>query len=124
MAAAVAVTLAGAPTAAHHSFAAHYFEDQTVVVEGEVVEFQYRSPHALLIVEALDAGGELRRYTAEWSNPNRLARAGVTVESLRAGEHVIVTGSPGRVAADDPIHLKQLERPADGWRWPAGRRRR
>ena len=40
----VVVGVAGVPLFAHHSFAATYFEDKTITVEGELVEFEYRAP--------------------------------------------------------------------------------
>ena len=41
---------------------------------------------------------------------------------LKPGDYVIVTGSPGRKAAERRIHLKGLHRPSDGWRWPQAQR--
>jgi hypothetical protein len=123
----VAVLLMGIPVAAHHSFAAYYFEDQSITIEGEVVEFDYRAPHAWLYLMAPDARGELRRFSAEWANPRRLTGDGVTRDRLRPGDRVIITGSPGRTASEYKIHLKSIRRPADGWQWgmrrPGARRR-
>ncbi len=31
---------------AHHSFAATYFEDKTVTIEGNLKQFLYRNPHS------------------------------------------------------------------------------
>src|SRR4051794_8388051 len=31
---------------AHHSFPSYYFEEQMVTVMGELIEFDYRAPHA------------------------------------------------------------------------------
>jgi hypothetical protein len=118
-----AVVLA-APLSAHHSFAAYYFEEQSVTITGEVVEFDYRSPHAWLHVAAPDPSGQMRRYAAEWANPNRLGQQGVTRETLRPGDRVVVTGSPGRTASEFKLHLKGITRPADGWQWRGGRNRR
>jgi hydrogenase maturation factor len=64
-----------------------------------------------------DDRNSAQRYSAEWANPNRLSRDGITKDTLKAGDHVIVTGSPGRNASENKIHLKQIERPADGWKW-------
>ena len=114
---------AGAPLFAHHSFAAYYFEEQSVTITGDVVEFDYRSPHAWLHVAAPDPSGQMRRYAAEWANPNRLGQQGVTKDTLRPGDRVVVTGSPGRNAGEYKLHLKGIQRPADGWRW-RGRNRR
>ncbi len=117
------LALLGAPSASgHHSFAAFYFEDQTVSIEGELVEFEYRAPHAWVHLMAIDPQGQAQKYSAEWANPNRLSRDGVTKDTLKPGDRVILTGSPGRNAAEYRLHLKGIERPADGWSWK-GRRR-
>ena len=121
---ALVLVLASAPlVSGHHSFAAHYFEEQSVTVRGTLVEFEYRAPHAWVHMSVTDDGGATQQYSAEWSNPNRLSRDGITKETLRAGDHVIVTGAPGRNASENRIHLKRIERPADGWKWSGGRRR-
>jgi exonuclease VII large subunit len=118
----VLVLLGGLPAYGHHSFAAFYFEDQTISVEGELIEFDYRAPHALVYFTAPDAQGQMRKYSAEWSNPNRLGRDGITKETLKPGDRVVVTGSPGRNAGEYKVHLKGIERPSDGWSWRQGRR--
>ncbi len=120
----VAIASGLASTAyAHHSFAAYYFENQSVSIEGDVVEFVYTAPHAWVHVMAPDANGQVQRFAAEWSNPTRLARDQITKETLRPGDRVIITGSPGRTASEYKLHLKRIERPIDGWTWSGGRRR-
>jgi hypothetical protein len=114
----------GIPLAAHHSFSAYYFEDQSVTIRGDLVEFEYRSPHAWVHVNAPDAAGQTRRYSAEWANPNRLGRQGITKDTLRPGDRLVVIGSPGRNPSEYKLHLKGIERPADGWTWRGGRNRR
>jgi hypothetical protein len=120
--------LAAGGAHAHHSFSAYYFEEQTVTIEGTVDVFEYRAPHAWLHVLAPDADSQMQRFSAEWANPQRLARDGVTVDRLKPGDVVRVTGSPGRTASERKIHLKRIERPADGWVWGGtgrpGQRRR
>jgi len=113
----ITALLVSAPLAAHHSFAAYYFEDQSVTVEGEVVEFDYRAPHAWVYLMAPDATGRLQRFSAEWANPRRLTGDGITRDKIKAGDRVIITGSPGRTPTDYKVHLKQIRRPADGWEW-------
>jgi hypothetical protein len=110
------------PAVAHHSFSAYYFEEQSITLEGVVQEFQYRSPHAILIFTAPDANGRTQTFAAEWSNPRRLSGQGITASTLKPGDVVIVTGSPGRTASEYKVHLKGIRRPADGWNW-LGRRR-
>ena len=115
---ALGVALAVAAVAdAHHSFPAYYFEDQTVTIEGSVVEFDFRAPHTWLHVLAPDTDGQAQRFSAEWANPQRLARDGVTADRIKPGDVVRITGSPGRTPSERKMHLKRIERPADGWAW-------
>jgi hypothetical protein len=119
----VALILAGGAATAHHSFATYYFEERSVSIEGDVVEFAYSAPHAWVHLTASDATGVSRRFAAEWANPTRLARDGITADSIKLGDRVIITGSPGRNPAEYKIHLKAIERPADGWKWRQARRK-
>lgn len=122
MSLAVATLIAAGPVSAHHSFSAYYFEDQSVTLQGVIQEFQLRSPHATLIFTSPDGEGRPQTYSAEWGSPRRLNRNGVTKDTLKPGDEVVVTGSPGRVASEYKVHLKAIRRPADGWAW-SGRRR-
>ena len=113
----VLLLLGALPASSHHSFAAFYFEDQSVSIEGELVEFEYRAPHAWVHLLALDPQGHEQSYSAEWANPNRLSREGITKDTLKPGDRVIISGSPGRNTAERRLHVKAIERPADGWSW-------
>lgn len=106
----------------HHSFAAYYFEDQSIQIEGEIVEVQFKAPHTWVHVNTRDASGSERRYAAEWANPSRLERDGMTKDTLKVSDVVRIWGSPSRDPQDGRIHLKRIVRPSDGWEWQ-GRRR-
>jgi hypothetical protein len=106
------------PAHGHHSFAAVYFEAESVTIEGDVVEFVYRAPHAWLYVMAPDSKGRVQRYGAEWANPARLERDGVAKDTFQSGDRVSITGSPGRDERARQIHLKQVTRLSRGpWTW-------
>ncbi|HXP87555.1 MAG TPA: DUF6152 family protein [Bryobacteraceae bacterium] len=102
---------------AHHSFAATYFEDKRVTIEGELVQFLYRNPHSFVHVEVKDANGEMVRWAVEWGAGGQLGRQGVTRETLKPGDHVIVVGNPGRNPEDHRLRMVNVTRPADGWKW-------
>jgi len=119
-----AMTVAALTLSAHHSFSAYYFEEQSVTISGEVKEFQFRNPHAILMVNAADEGGTMRTYAAEFAGPSRLAGQGVTKDTIKPGDMVVVIGSPGRNPSEYKIHLKSVQRPSDGWSWGGGRGRR
>jgi hypothetical protein len=118
------VAIGGVPAVAHHSFAAEYFEEQSVSIEGELVQFEYRSPHSWVHVMVRDESGAGQQFSAEWASPTRLTQRGVTAETLRPGDRLVITGSPGRNPADRRIHLKSIMRPADGWAWSGPRTQR
>jgi hypothetical protein len=102
---------------AHHSFAATYFEDKTQTIEGTIVQFMFRNPHSFVHVEAPDDNGQMQRWAVEWAATAQLKEAGVSYESLKPGDHVIVTGNPGRNPADHRVRMQSVERPKDGWKW-------
>ena len=120
----IGVILTGASVSAHHSFAADFLESQSISIDGDVREFQFRNPHAILLVDARDTDGHVQTYAAEWAGAGRLGRMGVDSVTLKPGDRVIVTGSPGRNSSEHRIHLKHIQRPADGWAWRMERGRR
>jgi Family of unknown function (DUF6152) len=121
---ALGIMIVGARADAHHSFSAQYFEDKIISIEGEIIEFRYVSPHAWVDISGRGADGVQRSYAAEWASPARLSRQRIYKDSLRPGDRVIVTGSPSRETSTYKLHLKTIERPADGWRWAIQRDRR
>ena len=108
----------GAQAFAHHSFAATYLENEEVSVEGELVQFIYRNPHSFVQVTVPDPQTkEIVRWAIEWGGNGQLARAGITAVTLKAGDHVVITGNPGRNPEDHRIRMRTIVRPKDGWRW-------
>ena len=102
---------------AHHSFAATYFEDKTAKIEGKIVQFLFRNPHSFLHVEAPDENGEMQQWVIEWGGAGALQGQGVTRDTLKVGDTVVVTGNPGRDPADHRIRMSTLKRTADGFTW-------
>ena len=106
----------GTPTLAHHSFAATYMEDQSVTIEGEIVQFLLRNPHSFVHVMVKGEDGSVNRYVVEWGSPSQLSGK-VSRDTLKPGDHVIITGNPGRNATDNRVRLLTFKRPKDGWSW-------
>jgi len=105
------------PAYAHHSFAATYFEDKSQTVEGNLVQFLMRNPHSFVHIEGPDSKGVMQRWAVEWAGGLQLNREGVSRDTLKAGDHVVITGNPGRNADDHRLRMRSIERPKDGWKW-------
>jgi hypothetical protein len=109
--------LSGGSAYAHHSFAATYHEDQTIKIEGTMVQFQFRNPHSFVQVDAPDQTGKMQRWGIEWGGAGQLGGQGVNRYTLKAGDKVIITGNPGRTPEDHRIRMVTLKRTSDGFGW-------
>lgn len=113
---AIAVVAPPREALAHHSFAATYLEDQSVTIEGDLVQFLLRNPHSFVHVMVKEPDGSVQRYVVEWGSPAQLA-ARVTRDTLKPGDRVVITGNPGRNAGDRRVRLLTVKRSSDGWSW-------
>jgi Family of unknown function (DUF6152) len=105
------------PAQAHHSFAAMYRAEETIEVEGQIVQFLFRNPHSFVHIMAPDGHGGLTRWTIEWSAASALNTGGLQADTLKRGDVIVVTGTPGRNPDDHRIRLKTLHRLSDGFGW-------
>ncbi|NOT25072.1 MAG: hypothetical protein HOP16_03115 [Acidobacteria bacterium] len=106
--------LLGAFTAeAHHSISGMYDTRRNVRIEGVVTQWDFINPHAFLTVEAVESG-RAQQWRIELDDRGELSEIGMTAQTLRSGDRVIVTGSPSHREANR-IYLGRLDRPADGY---------
>ena len=103
----------------HHSLAATYDESRDMTLDGKIVQFLLRNPHSYLHVEAPNENGELARWSLEWRGAGGLNRDGITRETLRVGDEVVVTIHPSRTVNDTRGVLNTLHRKSDGFGWGA-----
>jgi hypothetical protein len=106
-----------AQASAHHSFPGTYLEDRQLTVEGELVHFLFRNPHSFVHVVTLDSRKQPQRWVVEWIGSGMLEEQGVTPRTLKPGDRVVITGSPGSRMADHALRMRSIFRPRDGWRW-------
>ena len=111
---AAAIALMGAAAHAHHSIASIYDVSQRVSIEGIVVQFQFVHPHPLLLIDVRDGAGKAQPWRLEMDNLNELAEVGVTRDTLKPGDRVVVSGSPNRKQPQS-LYLRRLDRSADGF---------
>ena len=112
-----ALTLALSQVAvAHHSTT--YYSLDPKVVQGTVVEFRWRNPHAVVVWDAKDESGKTVRWAGELSSVTTLMGDGLTKDSLKPGDEVIFSIRPSK--AGTPAAVIQSMKKTDGtWvlRW-------
>ena len=112
-----AFLIGGSAAWAHHSYGATYNSKKEIKLEGKLVQFVYRNPHSFVHMTAPDDTGAMQRWAVEWSGTSQLANSGVTRESLKVGDAVVVTARPSRVSSEYRALMLRLVRPSDGFSW-------
>jgi hypothetical protein len=102
---------------AHHSFQASYDTEAVQEIKGKLVQLNFRNPHSSVMVMAPDADGVMQRWGVEWGGASALTRQGLTRDSFKVGDEVVVTGQPGREASDHRLRMLSIVRPSDGFGW-------
>ena len=90
---AASLTVGSLPLSAHHG-TAEYDNTKTISLQGTVTALQYLNPHALILFTVKDDKGQTAEWTAELQSPNLLSRRGWSRSTLKAGDHVVITGHP------------------------------
>jgi hypothetical protein len=101
---------------AHHSIAGVYDGSRQVTLDGSVAQFHYVNPHPFVTIDVKNAGGTTEQWKCEMDNRHELADVGMTAETLKQGDRVVVIGSPAR-AQSQSLYIRRLDRPADGFRY-------
>ena len=114
---AVAALVTGSAAYAHHSYAATYDVKKEVKLEGKLVQFVYRNPHSFVHIQAPDQSGVQQRWAIEWAGTAQLGTQGVTRETLKVGDEIVVVGRPSRVPGEYRVLMLSLKRPVDGFAW-------
>ena len=78
---------------AHHA-ATMFDRDQVIELSGEIVEFQWTSPHVWIQINVENESGNVVEWSVEGSVPNRLYRAGWRPTTFEPGDRVTIHASP------------------------------
>lgn len=86
------------PTFAHHGTAA--YDTKTIVtVKGTMTDFRFINPHVQLYFDVKNDRGEVEKWQAELTAPNKLTRAGWSKHTLNSGDSITASGY---VSKNDP----------------------
>ena len=114
-AALLVLTLAAStPAQAHHSLIG-YDQAKVVRLTGVVFGFHFTQPHPFLIIESQEPGAT-GRWRLEMDNLHELTDIGLSRDSFKRGEKVLVSGNPDRHGARE-MYLRRLDRPSDNLRY-------
>jgi hypothetical protein len=93
-AAAVAViALSPLPMLAHHAFAAEFDEKKPVkFLDATVTKVMLINPHSWIYVDVKQPDGTVENWAVEAGSPNILLRRGITKDTLKAGDKIVVDG--------------------------------
>jgi hypothetical protein len=109
--------LSASTASAHHSFQASYDTDAVQEIKGKLVQLNFRNPHSSVMVMAPDANGVMQRWGVEWGGASALTRQGLTRDSFKPGDEVVITGQPGREESDHRLRMLTIIRSSDGFGW-------
>lgn len=113
---ALVASCASLPASAHHSIAAVYDSSRPRTLEGVVTQFAFIHPHPFIVLEVREGAAPPQSWRLEMDNRFELAEIGVTAETFKAGDRIIVSGSPGRVQPLT-LYIRRLDRPRDGFEY-------
>ena len=108
LAAAVAV-----PVIAHHSSAPFYDPTKTVEVTGVVTKLHIKNPHSFLYLDVTDKGQKVE-WQVEMGTGAQLSRNNLTVETLKPGTEIKVSGQPSRAEGSHGMCCIKTLMKADG----------
>jgi hypothetical protein len=111
--------LASTVSYAHHSYGATYDVSKSIKLEGKLVQFIFRNPHAYVSIEVPDENGKMQRWAVEWSGTTQLGAQGVNSATLKVGDQIVILGRPSRVPNENRALMVTLKRPSDGFTWGA-----
>lgn len=96
------------PVLAHHSVVAYFDMKKDLALKGEVDEWMFKAPHAVLKFVVKNDQGQLELWRAETLPSNLLFRKGWRFNTLKRGDPVTVYGHPSLDSARHAMVLSKI----------------
>ena len=98
---------------AHHSWNTVFSEDKPLVLKGTISKVELVNPHAWIWIDVKAEDGTIAKWGIEGGPPNGLIRNGITKDSLKIGEELVVHGYGPRDESSNQVAGVKYEK-ADG----------
>lgn len=92
----VCAMLSGLPVGAHHSWNTVFSEDKPLVLRGTLAKVELVNPHSWIWLDVKGPDGTSTKWGIEGGPPNGLIRNGITKDTLKVGEELVVRGYGSR----------------------------
>ncbi len=107
------IGISGTPAGAHHSLS-DYDSSRQATLDGIVAQFQFINPHPFVVLDVKDRSGAVQQWRLEMDNRHELTDIGMTKDTLKPGERIVVSGNAGHTQPRI-LYIRKLDRPADGY---------
>jgi hypothetical protein len=97
---------------AHHSQA--IYSSNEVTLKGTVAEYDWGNPHVTVAFDVKDDRGNVVRWTGELASVSSMLAVGLTKNSLKPGDDVIVIGKAAKSGSPNCV-VNQIQRPDGTW---------
>lgn len=85
------------PCLAHHGVAPHYDVTKPVELQGTITRFDFINPHSFVYIATVNAAGAEETWSCELASRSVLERNGLSIDTFRVGEPIVVEGVVARV---------------------------
>jgi len=77
-----------------------------MTLKGIVAEFKWRNPHVFIVWDVKDSNGKVVQWIGELSSVNTMLSMGMTRNSLKVGDEIVVTGVPAKAGTPESVIRK------------------
>jgi hypothetical protein len=91
-----AAVIFSTPGLTHHSFSAEFDVGRPVEFTGIITRVEWTNPHAWLFLSVRNEDGQAQDWAVELLGINSLMRRGVTRDSIKPGDQLVIEGFGAR----------------------------